>query len=270
MEKERLLAIGVAYIGHGLYPGNGVSATDLMKVDRVFKDTVQFDFKEKTATPFNEEYTDDPYHVMYLKKDADGFQFAIPSPTAEEKILFMGGMITEDGEWAEPINTPAINRSFVVRTKPYKGKQRQYRFVNCSVSAYTSQAPGAEKEELLLVKVTKQTAKTMEGVKKPAYFVGDIDAIDDVDGEPVTAVAITGVPKVGTVLTATLTPVAATGTYQWQKKTGSGQPSDIAAATNATYTPVAGDVGAKVIVKFMATGNYIGSATSAETVAVVA
>lgn len=270
-ENVRTMAIGVAYASCGLYDGTGVMAKDMALIDRIAADTIQFEFKEKTATNFNEEYSDDPYYTMYLKKDPDGFQFAIPSPTAEERKRFCGGTIDENGEWAEPTVVPEINHSFLIRTKPYKGKQVQYRFVNCAVSAYISQAPGKEKEEWLLVKVTKQSVKDVSGKKLSGFFVKYIDAVDDVEGTiEVTDVAITGTAKVGVVLTAKPTPADAMGTYQWQKKSGSSAATDISGATGVTYTPVVGDVGAKILVKFTGSGEYSGSVTSTETVAVVA
>lgn len=268
MDKNRLLAIGIAYIGHGNYGGDGRMATALTKIDRVANDTVQFDYKEKTATPFYEEYSDDPYHTIYLKKDADSIQFAIPSPTNEERVEFMGGYITPEGKWAEPVSVPSINKSFIVRSKPYNGKQRQYEFVNCSISAYTSQAPGKEKEEWLLIKATKQSVKDENGNKKSGYFVSDIPAVDDVN--EVTGVTVTGTPKVGETLRATPVPAEASGNYQWMKKTGSGAATNIAGATSAIYTPATGDVGAKLLVKFTGTGEFSGEVTSSETVAVAA
>lgn len=270
MEK-RTLAIGVAYAGCGPYTGTGAMAVSLSKIDRIAADTVQFEFKEKTATNFNEEYSNDPYHTMYLKKDPDGFQLAIPSPTVEERKMFCGGEINADGEWAEPTVDPEINLSFLLRSKPYKGKQRQYKFVNCAVSAYISQAPGKEKEEWLLIKATKQAVKDEAGTKKSGFFVADIKAVDDVEGATeVTDVSITGTAKVGVALTAKPMPIKATGAYQWQKKSGSGAATDITGATNAVYTPVVGDIGAKILVKFTGTGKYSGTVISAETAVVVA
>lgn len=269
--KDRILAIGIAYIGVGDYGFDGAMASALKRQNRVANDTVQFEFKEKTATQFFEEYSDDPYHTMFLKKDADGIQFAIPSPTVEERVMYMGGVITGDGKWAEPTAVPTINKSFVIRSKPFNGIQRQYEFVNCSVSAYTSQAPGKEKEEWLLVKATKQAVKDGEGKKKSGYFVSDIPQVDDLDEvKEVSAIDITGIPKVGEVLRTTIAPVDATGAYQWMKKTGSGAASNITGATSTTYIPVAGDVGAKILVKFTASGEYSGEVVSAETIAVAA
>lgn len=90
---------------------------------------------------------------------------------------------------------------------------------------------------------------------------------------PLTAIgAITGTPKVGTVLTkGALTPAAGTGTYQWQSATTStGTYTNIAGATAATYTPVVGDVGKFLKVVVTGNGSYTGTVTSAATAVAVA
>lgn len=53
---------------------------------------------------------------------------------------------------------------------------------------------------------------------------------------PVTAVVITGTPKVGETLMATLTPAEATGDFQWQRKVdGQGEAQDIEGAIGDSY-----------------------------------
>ena len=81
----------------------------------------------------------------------------------------------------------------------------------------------------------------------------------------VTAVgAITGTPKVGSVLTAgARTPSAATVSYQW-KANG----VNIAGATASTFTLTSTQLGTTITVTVTGTGNYSGSATSAATAAV--
>ena len=90
---------------------------------------------------------------------------------------------------------------------------------------------------------------------------------------PITEIAaITGTAKVGQVLTAgTLTPTAATATYQWQiSDTSDGTYADIADATSSTYTPVTGDATKFIKVQATGTGNYTGTITSDATNAVTA
>jgi PKD repeat protein len=83
---------------------------------------------------------------------------------------------------------------------------------------------------------------------------------------PITAIgAITGTPRVGSVLTAgALTPSGATATYQWQRSlTSGGTYTAISGATSTTYTPVAGDIGYYIEVVATGTGSYSGTVTSA-------
>jgi YVTN family beta-propeller protein len=82
---------------------------------------------------------------------------------------------------------------------------------------------------------------------------------------PVTGIsAISGTPQVGQTLTAgTVTPPAATVTYQWNKSASINGPySPILGATSATYAPVAGDVGNYLKVNVTGTGSYAGSVNS--------
>jgi hypothetical protein len=80
----------------------------------------------------------------------------------------------------------------------------------------------------------------------------------------ITAIgAITGTPRVGSVLTAgALTPSGATATYQWQRATTlTGTYSNITGATSTTYTPVVGDDTYYIRVVATGTGNYTGTVT---------
>jgi hypothetical protein len=85
-----------------------------------------------------------------------------------------------------------------------------------------------------------------------------------------SAVSITGTAKVGSVLTVSgLSPVGASGTYQWMRcDTAGGTYTNISGATASTYTPVVGDVGKYIKVSVNGTGSYVGTVTSSATGAV--
>lgn len=100
-------------------------------------------------------------------------------------------------------------------------------------------------------------------------FTGKITSIATaavLPSETITAIgAISGTPKVGTVLTAgVLTPSDANATYQWKiSSTASGTYSNISGATNNKYTPVAGDVGKYIKVTATGSDGFTGTVTSA-------
>ncbi len=88
---------------------------------------------------------------------------------------------------------------------------------------------------------------------------------------PLTSIgAITGVTKVGSILTAgTLIPDGATATYQWAScATAGGIYATIPGATAKTYKPVVGTTGKFLKVMAKGTGRYSGTVTSAPTTAV--
>lgn len=263
--SERSLAIGVAYVGYGAYPGIGAPATDYTQVKDVFKGTLVFNFSDANQVKIETEGRGTPRWILNRKGDADSFEFAIPSPTVDDLIAFCGG--TKNGEkWEAPDNVPDINMSLKIQSEPYGGKYTEYVMVNGSVFGKLSQAPGAEQSDLLLVKVVRQQASSASGDLRPSFT----REVKDVAAIPVTTVTVNGTPKVGTALAAVPTPALATGVYQWQKKTGSETAIEIAGAANQVYVPTASDVGAKISVKFIASGSYSGTVTSAEGVAVVA
>jgi hypothetical protein len=81
---------------------------------------------------------------------------------------------------------------------------------------------------------------------------------------PVTSVAVTGTPQVDSVLTANVTPPAATVNYQWIISIDNGAHyTNISGATGKTYTPVAADETKMIAVKVTGTGDYVGTAMSA-------
>ena len=87
---------------------------------------------------------------------------------------------------------------------------------------------------------------------------------------PVTAIAISGTPQVGVVLTASgLMPAGATVNYQWKScATVDGTYADISGSTASTYTPNTNYVGKFLKLAVTGTGSYSGTATSAATSAV--
>ena len=96
-----------------------------------------------------------------------------------------------------------------------------------------------------------------------------------VEIKPITLSAINsiiGTAKVDVKLTAgSLTPAGATVNYQWKIcNTFDGSYTNIDLATTNIYTPVSADEGKFIIVVATGTGNYKGTVTSAETLAVTA
>ena len=76
---------------------------------------------------------------------------------------------------------PQVNMSVKINTEPYEGKYVEYVVVNGSVSAKLSQAPGAEQTDLLLVKVSRQSALTTAGEFKPS-FTREVKAVTPPSG----------------------------------------------------------------------------------------
>ncbi|MCL2004534.1 MAG: fibronectin type III domain-containing protein [Planctomycetaceae bacterium] len=91
----------------------------------------------------------------------------------------------------------------------------------------------------------------------------------------VPAIALAGVsidkasPEVGDTITATLDPAAGTADFQWQQRIG-GTWTNIADATDATYTVAEGDLGYALRVVATGTGAYSGTETSSATATVTA
>lgn len=166
--SERSIAIGVAYVGYGV-PGDGVPASSFTQIGDIFKGSVAFNFADSNQVKIEVEGREDPLAVINRKGDADSIEFSIPSPTAAELAAFCGG--TADGEkWEAPNGFPSINMSFRINTEDYNGKYVQYTIVNGSVAAKLSQAPGSEQTDLLLVKVTRQSAVTKDGEMKSSFI----------------------------------------------------------------------------------------------------
>ena len=180
MANERSLAIGVAYVGYGAYPGNGVPASSFTQITEVHKGTVAFNFADPNQVKIEVEGRDDPWKIVNRKGDADSIEFAIPSPTAAELAAFCGGKATGD-KWEAPDVMPQVNMTLKINTEPYEGKYVEYVVVNGSVSAKLSQAPGAEQTDLLLVKVSRQSALTTAGEFKPS-FTREVKAVTPPSG----------------------------------------------------------------------------------------
>jgi uncharacterized repeat protein (TIGR02543 family) len=85
-----------------------------------------------------------------------------------------------------------------------------------------------------------------------------------------SGVTISGTPQVGVKLTASVAPVGATATYQWQESYDGIHYSSINLATSSTYTPVSGDQGYCIEVVATGSGSYTGQVTSAATAQVAA
>lgn len=160
--SERSIAVGVNYIGYGEV-GDGVPAATFTQVKDVFKGSVVFNFADANQVKIEVEGREDPLAIINRRADADSIEFAIPSPSAEELLAFCGGKLVGE-KWEKPNGFPKINKSFKLSTEPYSEKYTEYVIVNGSVAAKLSQAPGSEQTDLLLVKVTLQSAVSEEGV----------------------------------------------------------------------------------------------------------
>ena len=124
---------------------------------------------EEEAKKIEVEGREDPLAIINRKGDADSIEFSIPSPTTEELVAFCGG--SKNGEkWEAPNSFETINKAFCIATQPYEGKYVEYTIVNGAVSAKISQAPGSEQTDLLLVKVTRQSAIAADGSMKPSFI----------------------------------------------------------------------------------------------------
>ena len=120
MANERSLAVGVSFLGYG-DPGDGVPASIYTQCPIVHEGSVAFNFNEATSVDFRAEGMKDPWESFDKAGDPDSFEFAIPSPTAQEMLAFCGGSVS-GGKWNAPIDIPNIRKSFKIQTTPYKGK----------------------------------------------------------------------------------------------------------------------------------------------------
>ncbi len=104
-----------------------------------------------------------------------------------------------------------------------------------------------------------------------ANVASGINATCLVTVTPLESLALsTDSPSVGTAISATLSPSDATATYQWSRCTTSdGTFDDISGATNANYTPVAGDAGYYIRCTATGTGGSTGTASATTTAACV-
>lgn len=159
---ERKLAVGIAYLGYA-EPGDGVPGTEFSQCPIIEEGTVVFNFNDPTSVDFRAEGMDDPWESYDKAGEADSFEFAIPSPTAEEMQTFMGGTV-DGNKWSAPVTRPSIRKTIKMETLAHKGYFTRYIFVECKVSAKIGRAPGAEQTDQLLVKCTKLVPKSAAGV----------------------------------------------------------------------------------------------------------
>lgn len=262
---ERSLAVGVSYLGAG-EPNNGAPASVFKQYPIIHEGSVVFNFNEAASVDFRAEGMKDPWESFDKAGDPDSFEFAIPSPTAEEMRDFCGGSVS-GGKWTAPVNIPNIRKSFKIQTSPYKEKYTEYIFVICKVSARLSQAPSSEQTDLLLVKCTRLAAVTTDGQQRPSFS----REVKDVVKTPVTEVTVSGTAKVGETLSAKPTPAEATGDYQWvKKKEGSGEEIPLEGTTGDSYVVQDADFNDTLAVRFTANELYSGTVTSSYTSAVTA
>jgi len=126
--------------------------------------------------------------------------------------------------------------------------------INVVISGDTTLEPN-ETIFLNLSGATKATISDSQGI-------GTITN-DDAASIPLASVSISGQAKVGQTLSATVSPSAATVTYQW-KAAG----TNIASATGAAYTVQASDLSKVITITTTGTGGYSGTVTSTSTSAV--
>ena len=93
MANERSLAVGVSFLGYG-DPGDGVPASIYTQCPIVHEGSVAFNFNEATSVDFRAEWMKDPWESFDKAGDPDSFEFAIPSPTAQEMLAFCGGSVS--------------------------------------------------------------------------------------------------------------------------------------------------------------------------------
>lgn len=107
------------------------------------------------------------------------------------------------------------------------------------------------------------TLNAVNGNNGAQYYVSESSVAQE-SSDTVTIGAITGTTTTGSVLTAgAITPSGATVTRQWQRSTTAGGTyTNIAGATNTTYTLAAGDLGYYIKVAVTGTGSYAGTSTS--------
>jgi hypothetical protein len=187
---------------------------------------------------------------------------ALPTVTGTTAV---GDTLTEhDGTWS----------GYPAPTFAYQWKQCDSDGVNCApiVGATNNTYVIASTDQGYRLRVTV-TATNGSGSASAD------SATKDVAGPPTNLAppSISGVAQVGSVLTAlhgswTGVPIP-TFTFQWQRCDGLGLSCvDIGGATGSTYTPVAGDVGSRVLVEVAATNTggttgFIPSAVSPKIVA---
>ena len=176
MAEERKLAIDVAYVGVA-DPGDGVPGTSFTQVSTVESGSIQYNVNDPQKTEFKRYGSDKPWAVILKAGEADTLVLNIPSPTMDERKLFMGGELngTKD-EWKKPVVTPSIRKTLMLKTKPYGGKQLVYTFVNCDVFAKITQLPGEDTTEILQVQFTVLGATTAAGVENTPMIVESKDA----------------------------------------------------------------------------------------------
>lgn len=169
MTNTRPIAIGVSRIAYGTV-GDGVPATDYVDLPLPSKESVVFNFQDPKEVRIDLEGTEDPLYVVLVKDSTDYIEFSIPTPSNDIIKAFKGGDLDATlDKWSEAIATPDINKSIQMDTVPRNGKKVQYTIVNGKIAAKLSQAPSAEKPELLSVRVYKQAAITAAGVAKTAF-----------------------------------------------------------------------------------------------------
>lgn len=161
MANERSLALDVAYLGVA-EPGDGVAGTAFTQCTEI--DSVTFNFTEPKEVSFKAMDQEDPWAVVSKKGDPSSVEFTIPSPTAEEMVMFCGGKVTGD-KWDAPNATPSIIKTIKIQTSPYEGKYTEYVLTKASIAGRISQAPGEEQTDLLLVKATIITPVSKAGVQ---------------------------------------------------------------------------------------------------------
>ena len=174
MAEERKLAIDVVYVGVA-DPGDGVAGTSFTQIPTVEQGSIQYNSNDPQKTEFKKYGSDKPWAVIQKSGEADTLTMNIPSPTLEERKLFMGGTISGD-KWEKPVVTPSIRKTLLIKTKPYGGKQYIYTFVNCDVLGKISQLSGEDTTELLQVQFTILAATTAAGVENSPMSVEMKDA----------------------------------------------------------------------------------------------
>ena len=162
-------AIGVSKIEYGTV-GDGVPPTSWTEItDAIVEGSVNFNFSEPTETKIGQETSDEAYHVITTKDDADYVEFALLSPEAATLGVLMGGTVATD-KWSAATSIAEIVKSVKITTSTIAGEYIEYTIVNGKINARFDQAPSKKGSETVIVRVYVQAIQTAAGADMPSFI----------------------------------------------------------------------------------------------------